>query len=79
MAGLQTDADAFAAAAEARVAPVDEKKHAKLEETTSDLHESIHDGIHDGLVLATEDDLHTLRRVADKVPWNAYRASRDSA
>jgi len=30
------------------------------------------DGIHDGLEFPAEEDLTTLRRVADSVPWNAY-------
>ncbi|KZV84008.1 PTR2-domain-containing protein [Exidia glandulosa HHB12029] len=72
MAGLQAaDTDVLAGAAVAHIDPIDEKKHGHLEED-SDLHESIHDGIHDGLVLATADDLHTLRRIPDKIPWNAY-------
>ena len=38
--------------------------------------EALHelDGIHDGLEFPTEEERATLRRVADKVPWNAYRA-----
>lgn len=31
------------------------------------------DGIHDGLVFPTEEERKTLRRVADTIPWNAYR------
>ncbi|KAJ6546212.1 peptide transporter PTR2A [Mycena vulgaris] len=30
------------------------------------------DGIHDGLVCPTEEERVALRRVADKIPWNAY-------
>ncbi|KAF8066511.1 peptide transporter PTR2A [Lyophyllum atratum] len=30
------------------------------------------DGIHDGLEFPTEEERQTLRRVADKIPWNAY-------
>ncbi|EJD43873.1 proton-dependent oligopeptide transport family protein [Auricularia subglabra TFB-10046 SS5] len=76
MAGLQAaDTDVFAAAAEAKIDPVDEhalkEKHGHLTET-SDYHESIHDGIHDGLVLATEEDIATLRRTPDRIPWNSY-------
>ncbi|KAF8139291.1 peptide transporter PTR2A [Mycena galopus ATCC 62051] len=36
----------------------------------SKLHEV--DGIHDGLVCPTEEELATLRRVGDAIPWNAY-------
>jgi len=32
----------------------------------------VHDGIHDDLILATDDDLATLRRVPDSVPWRSY-------
>ncbi len=32
------------------------------------------DGIHDGLEFPTEEEIATLRRVSDKLPWNAYRA-----
>lgn len=31
------------------------------------------DGIHDGLVFPTDEEIATLRRVADKIPWGAYR------
>lgn len=31
------------------------------------------DGIHDGLEFPTEEEKATLRRVADTIPWNAYR------
>ena len=31
------------------------------------------DGIHDGLVFPTDEERVTLRRVSDRVPWNAYR------
>ncbi|KAJ7238288.1 PTR2-domain-containing protein [Mycena haematopus] len=37
---------------------------------TPKLHEI--DGIHDGLVCPTEEELATLRRVGDAIPWNAY-------
>ncbi|KAG7443567.1 peptide transporter PTR2A [Guyanagaster necrorhizus] len=30
------------------------------------------DGIHDGLEFPTEEEIATLRRVSDKLPWNAY-------
>jgi POT family proton-dependent oligopeptide transporter len=35
--------------------------------------ESLHDGIHDGLTFPTDDEVHTLRRVPDSIPWNTYR------
>jgi proton-dependent oligopeptide transporter, POT family len=33
------------------------------------------DGIHDGLEYPTEEERRTLRRVADRIPWAAYRMS----
>jgi POT family proton-dependent oligopeptide transporter len=33
------------------------------------------DGIHDGLEFPTDDEKQTLRRVADTIPWTAYRSS----
>ena len=35
--------------------------------------EYVADGIHDGLVFPTEEERATLRRVPDKIPWDAYR------
>ncbi|KAF8722747.1 hypothetical protein AX14_009566 [Amanita brunnescens Koide BX004] len=34
--------------------------------------EYVADGIHDGLVFPTEEERATLRRVPDKIPWDAY-------
>lgn len=31
------------------------------------------DGVHDGLQFPTDEERATLRRVADTIPWNAYR------
>lgn len=59
---------------------VDEKhvyaneKETSAEETSLDLH-FVSDGIHDGLEFPTEEERKTLRRVADKLPINAYRMS----
>jgi hypothetical protein len=33
------------------------------------------DSIHEGLEFPTEEELLTLRRVSDAIPWNAYRES----
>lgn len=33
---------------------------------------SLHDP-HAGLVFPTEEELHSLRRISDSIPWNAYR------
>ncbi|KAG6827006.1 hypothetical protein H0H92_013590 [Tricholoma furcatifolium] len=34
--------------------------------------EFVSDGIHDGLIFPTEEEIQTLRRVSDAIPWNAY-------
>jgi POT family proton-dependent oligopeptide transporter len=31
------------------------------------------DSIHDGLLFPTAEEMLTLRRVSDAIPWNAYR------
>ncbi|KAJ7662520.1 POT family-domain-containing protein [Mycena polygramma] len=71
MAGLQTDVGAIAAQSEALA--FDDKK-ALSEEKSFDSHSEEHenDGVHDGLIFPTEEERLTLRRVSDKVPWNAY-------
>lgn len=33
----------------------------------------VQDGVHDGLEFPTGEEKITLRRVADTIPWNAYR------
>ncbi|KAF9261642.1 PTR2-domain-containing protein [Marasmius fiardii PR-910] len=73
MAGLQTDIPAdFAACSEVAHREAGRKEHPlKISDSHSDnLYES--DGIHDGLVFPTEEEKVTLRRVSDKIPWNAY-------
>ena len=75
MAGLQTDDAMIAGFAEA------ERDQYILEKKFGDSHDHIvseaasqeHDGIHDGLEFPTDDERNTLRRVSDKMPWNAYR------
>ncbi|KAF9456670.1 peptide transporter PTR2A [Collybia nuda] len=46
-----------------------EKAHSSEE---NDSLQYVPDGIHDGLEFPTEEERRTLRRVADKIPWNAY-------
>ena len=41
----------------------------------SDLNNHELDGIHDDLEFPTDEERATLRRVADTIPWNAYRES----
>ncbi|TDL26999.1 PTR2-domain-containing protein [Rickenella mellea] len=71
MAGLQTDDAVVAGLAEAKHDEfLYEKKLGHSDVASTD--GSIHDGVHDGLELPTEDEKATLRRVPDKIPWNAY-------
>jgi POT family proton-dependent oligopeptide transporter len=81
MAGLQTDSAIVVGLAEAKR---DEFEHEKargsqeIASSTEDdkLDEDLkHDGVHDGLEFPTDEERETLRRVADKIPWNAYRKS----
>lgn len=77
MAGFQTDVDAFAGIAHAEGQLSQRKSHI-LESDASHDHKGdpeapVEDGIHDGLEFPTEEEKKTLRRVADAIPWNAYR------
>jgi len=77
MAGLQADMDALAGIAHAKQQLSPEKSHT-LDSDSSRDHEGdlgapVQDGIHDGLEFPTEEERKTLRRVADAIPWNAYR------
>jgi POT family proton-dependent oligopeptide transporter len=80
MAGLQTDGSAPLAAL-SEIAAVkksdsfDEKKSGEHSVSPHPANEYEPDGIHDGLVFPTEEERATLRRVADAIPWNAYRTS----
>lgn len=71
MAGLQTDDALFAGLAEAKKDEFEYEQKRSSSATDCVLHEL--DGIHDGLQFSTDEERDTLRRVADKVPWNAYR------
>ena len=74
MAGLQTDVDALAG-----IAHADKQSNPKTGDSVSshdqkgDPEAPVLDGIHDGLEFPTEEEKKTLRRVADTIPWNAYR------
>jgi POT family proton-dependent oligopeptide transporter len=66
MAGIaQVDADEIAALSHI-------KKNELIDEKHSYHSEQELDGIHDGLEFPTEEEKLILRRVADKMPWNAY-------
>lgn len=51
----------------------DEKDSISLDICHSNVVDSELDGIHDDMIFPTEEERATLRRVADTVPWNAYR------
>jgi len=73
MAGLQTDVDAFAAIAHAEKQKSHTLDSDSLHDHKGDPEAPVQDGIHDGLEFPTEEEKKTLRRVADTIPWNAYR------
>jgi hypothetical protein len=70
MAGLQTDSAIVAGLSEAHQ---DEYQYEKKHVASDSIPEHEPDDIHDGLVFPTEEERITLRRVADTIPWNAYR------
>jgi len=71
MAGLQTDADAFVGVAHAEKSRTIDSDASR--DHKSDPEAPVLDGIHDGLEFPTEEEKKTLRRIADAIPWNAYR------
>ncbi|KAF9259273.1 peptide transporter PTR2A [Marasmius fiardii PR-910] len=66
---MATDRAEFAAVHEAEVK--NEKENHNLTVSSSKDEPEL-DGIHDGLEFPTEEEMLTLRRVADNVPWNSY-------
>lgn len=54
-----------------QVDALSEKKTSSDDHVASSLYYD-DDGIHDGLESPTEEELRTLRRVSDKIPWSAY-------
>lgn len=61
-----------------RNAALNQVEHPKSEKHTPDFQslsnsEPELDGIHDGLTFPTEEEILTLKRVSDAIPWNAYR------
>jgi len=71
MAGLQRDEVAFAAMSDVKKSE-DFSDGERVSDTVHYENEEL-DGIHDGLTFPTEEELETLRRVPDTIPWNAYR------
>jgi proton-dependent oligopeptide transporter, POT family len=76
MAGLERDTAIVAGLAEAQR---DEAEFEKGSHGDSHSISGLNDGIHDGLVFPTEEEVATLRRVPDSIPWNAYSQSLISA
>lgn len=70
MAAIQHDDIAIAAISE--VKQVGSEKHDPDVKSVSDSEPDL-DGIHDGLTFPTQEELLSLRRVSDAIPWNAYR------
>lgn len=77
MAGLQTDPGALAGIAYTEKHSAQKKSHSLNSDHSHDRKDDpeipVQDGIHDGLEFPTEEERITLRRVADTIPWNAYR------
>ncbi|KAJ7582545.1 POT family-domain-containing protein [Mycena floridula] len=71
MAGLQHDT-VISYAAEADLKREEYDKEGIHEISSSDVGKVEPDDIHDGLEFPTEEELRTLRRVKDAIPWNAY-------
>lgn len=71
MAGHGAD-DALAGLAEAKRVEYVQEKSISLhdDKIASSIEDEI--DIHDGLEYPTEEERHTLRRVSDTIPWNAY-------
>ncbi|KAF7760085.1 hypothetical protein Agabi119p4_10761 [Agaricus bisporus var. burnettii] len=69
MAAIQHDDIAIAAISE--VKQVGSEKHDPDVKSVSDSEPDL-DGIHDGLTFPTQEELLSLRRVSDAIPWNAY-------
>ncbi|TCD69601.1 hypothetical protein EIP91_007023 [Steccherinum ochraceum] len=65
----QADDDILQGLSEAKRTEYEEKKETG---STTDEGSILNDGIHDGLTFPTEEEMATLRRVPDTIPWTAY-------
>lgn len=80
MAGLQEEAELAAVAEVKKQAVYEDEKHvvhsddkrSSIEHSGHYDNDHMNDGIHDGLRFPTDEERATLRRVADKIPINAY-------
>lgn len=74
MAGVQHDDVAFAALSDVKEREHELEKRGSSEDQVSS-HNDLHglDDVHEGLTFPTEEERQTLRRIADTIPWNAYR------
>jgi len=52
-----------------------DEKAASLDKIPASVEEEEYDEVHAGLEFPTEEEIATLRRVSDTIPWNAYRMS----
>jgi len=68
---LQADDAVYQGLSEAKRTEFELKNEKEISSDTDGV-SFANDGIHDGLVFPTEEEMLTLRRVADSVPWNAY-------
>ena len=77
MASIQPDDVAVAALAESKKDEFETTAHlSKREQQAVDRAEEdslFNDKVHEGLTFPTEEEIATLRRVPDKIPWNSYR------
>ncbi|KAK0199819.1 POT family-domain-containing protein [Desarmillaria ectypa] len=74
MTRLEPDTSIVVVSAESAKIDYNKKVHAdevSLTEKGAILENEL-DGIHDGLEFPTEEEIDTLRRVSDTIPWNAY-------
>lgn len=74
MASFEPNTPIVAASAGSARVDYDKKLHADEVSSTekSAILENELDGIHDGLEFPTEEEIVTLRRVSDAIPWTAY-------
>ncbi len=75
MASLEPNTSIVATGADSARVDYDKKDHADEVSLTEKgaISENELDGIHDGLEFPTEEEIETLRRVSDAIPWTAYR------
>ena len=73
MTDLQADSAIETGLVEAKKDEFEYEKARGSQEIASSTEDHELDGVHDGLEFPTDEEKETLRRVPDKIPWNAYR------